>query len=538
MPAGNATAPLAPVAPPPSAEESAVAGGVHIHLGAPPARAKRQPRAVPPSAPELPPAPVSGFEDFIGRLAASEGLQGAGRTELEMRLHRLDETNGFEKYFWTGKTIRLTAEDVANAPHVDLDTEALKYAESCGNFGTYRWTLKGWEDGLMVLDTTRRVNLDQPPGFKAAAESVAPAAEPKQDPMEAAIKLANLAKMLGGGDKGTDPMLIESIRGTARAEGFEAGKTTGKLEASEDWRTRCEDREREAEKKGYERGKSDGYRDAKDEFQTQIHELEKDQEKPESVVGEVIGAIGGPDNLQRLVGAFLNKSEAPRRAPMPRPMQPPGAPGMPIRPQALPPANVQPFQPPVQQNTAPVQQNAPTMKPNPEEPEPTRAEHHKAMEALGYALGLMEDALEDNPNEQAEALRDGLKVLQDQGLVEGPLAVWWKQWREIMEHEVSRITIALEKQLGLDEEEIEPERKEEDTVAIAALKSLLKQRLMEGVEPDAIVKELGETVPPDTASEWRGMVKNMPRGMVLGYLGIPDEFKVQANVVLDRFAAE
>jgi flagellar biosynthesis/type III secretory pathway protein FliH len=479
--------------------------GVSIHITPQAAPKTKRPRPLPPPPLELP--EPTRFESFMDRLKASEGL-GEGRTELELRLHRLDKSDGSERWPWTGLVIKYSAEDVSNGADPDLESMALDYARTTGRFGVYRWTLRGWENGVLLVDTTKTVSLDAPFDFVPPPSKPAATlpAEPPKSARDEAMSMIDLAARISGlGNKGPDPAYIESIRSAARKEGYDAGELAGQLKASETWRLRLEDKVAEAKKDGLEQGRKEGRWESKDEFQAKILELEKEQEKPASIVGEIVSSLGGAEALQGLLAVIMTPKQ-PEPVPLLRPM--------PVRPnpQALPPP----------EPMRPVVQNPPLL------PEPTRAEHHQAMDSIEILLTLLTEAQEAVPDPHLASILTAFQTYKTAGLQEGPLGDWWAKWTGTVRAEVERITAAIEAQMDEHEgEKMQPEQ----------LKSLLKKRLVEGIEPDAIIQELETQATPADLETWKKMIRANSRSLVYSFLDIPDELQARANVLLDQFIA-
>ena len=149
-------------------------------------------------------------------------------------------------------------------------------------------------------------------------------------------------------------------------------------------------------------------------------------------------------------------------------------------------------------------------------PEPSRAEHLDAMADLEAVLAYLEDGQrEEGPDAQAAALEEALAKVQEVGRADGPLAVWWQDWKARWAPVVAQILEHLDAQ----EEQDEPDAPVEAPMDMDGLKALLLQRLDEGHDDGAILAELVELVPAETLAEWRKFLKPMPLGMAAAYLG-------------------
>lgn len=500
-----------PALPPP--EPPALPSGVSIHINPPPRPPKRD-RPAPPPAPAVPmpeaPEP-SRFESFLDSLKSAEGL-GEGRTELELRLNRLDKVEGQDRWAYTGLIVRYSADDIASGQEPDLETMALDHAKQTGRFGVYRWNIRGWADGFMKLDTSKGVVLDPPADYVPKVKEPPPEpAGPGKSAQEIALDMLGLAKGLAGiGGNAPDPNLIETIRAAARQEGYNAGELAGQLKAAEDWRQRLEDKVADAKKEAHALGVKEGRWELKDEYQAKISELEKGQDKPETLVGEVVASLGGPAGLQGLLGAIM----APRQ---PAPVQP--APmALPAAPRPLPPPQVRP-------NPFPPSQL----------PEPTRAEHHAALEELEILIETMHEAAgHGDPNPEFQAALDAFQAFKAEGLKDGPLGAWWARWIQGARAETQRFQASLDAHMS-DPDETEPPAG--DDVKVEQLKTLLVQRLKDGAEPEAIIQELAAQIPADDLETMKTLIRSNGRPMVHTFLGIPAELQARANVALDLFSA-
>lgn len=440
-----------------------------------------------------------------------------GRSGLEVTLCRLEKSNGQETSSLVQKWTYSPEELKTTTP--DLETMAMDYAAETGRFGPYAFKIKAWQRGELVKATTLRIRVDQPAGYRPPAVE-APKPEPvtMPDPIQNLRETLGLAAMfkdalgLGGQAKGADAATLEAIRSSAA---FQA-----RYEAGEQHRRELrdvEDRHRQelesAKKSEYERGKQDGERDTRHEMERRIWDLENTGTESGGIVSEIVAAVGGPETLGGLMkaGAAWMNSQARKPAAPARPM---------IRPMVTARPN------PVAPNIHPLRTG---------QGEPTRAEWLETIQTL-------EDAIEETraqpDSQETRAIFAQLGNLHTQGMAEGPLAEWWAaiQTPAIPSEAGNLSWLELARRIAqVGQPEDQPEAGEEDMPTIEDLKATLLDHLNAGTPTTDILAELAASIPADTLSEWRGMLRFVPTGGAMAFLGIPDHLKERGAEVLEAF---
>lgn len=457
---------------------------------------------------------------------------------LSLKLHRIEPRGGFEQKTYTGVSVVLRGEEIP--AELELEERTLEHAKACGKFGRYQWAVQARIGQEEILNTTRTVTVEPPPGYQPPAPQLPqPAAPNPQAEVRDGLGMFReivgvVAPLMGkGAAGGLSQSDVEAARRSGYDQGLATGRMEGRVQTMAEWEKKMEDRVEAARREAYERGKTDGRREAEDGFRERERELEAKAGGTEpSMVSEVVSALGGPQSLQALVGAIAGgllqrKAAAPatsHRAPEPLQAAP--------RPAPLPPPTVPAPTP------APGGAAAPLPVPAvPVLPEPTRRQHGEIIETLDEALDLLEDAKEAAPD-AASALDPQIQLLQgyrEAGLEDGPLGEWFRAWREDLGPQVLQLITTLASQLGA---EAPPEESDPmPTPDVSALKALLTQRLEEGAAPEAILEELRGSVPPETMREWQRLLKLAPNSAALSFLEIPDRHHGAALEVLKAFQA-
>jgi hypothetical protein len=507
---------------------------------APAAPKKPQPsRIPPPPAQMLPQDP--GLDRLEQVLVQLTSRPDEAEATLSLKLHRIERAGGFDKKTFTGIAVLLRGEEIPQ--ELMLEERTQEHAEASGRFGTYLWSITAKLGADVILDTTRTVTVEAPTNYRPPLAHAATAATQPPDPKVEAREslglvkeLVGVAAALGGGARGgLTHADLEAARVNAYREGKEAGEVKGKLDAQEAAQRILREEVERAEARGYERGKVDGRREAEDSWRDREKELEAAAggEGP-GTVERVVGMLGGPGVVSGLITALtqgLLSSKQPA-APQPRILSPapPVRPPAQLVPQTAGPAPMPPA--PVQAPAAPVQ--APAVPPA--AGEPTRAQYVEAVGTVQHLLNLLDEAAELRPD-QSQALQPARKVAEDtldRGLAEGSLAEWWTAWQGGLGAQLETLIQALEQELGRIGDGPETA---EDPVNVDTMKAILLDRLEGGVSPEAIMAELGETVPASTLAEWRRALALFPDGAALRFLGIPDRHAEAARQVLATFKA-
>lgn len=451
-------------------------------------------------------APFHAYLDSLREL--SDESQPEARTELKLQLFRLEDSGGPKPRKIYCQELTLDQAEVKTMGDPAFERRTQDYAERAGRFGRYEWRMKGWALGELTLDTSTTVNVEPPPGY-VPPPNLIQEDKPKVDPMEgmngALDMVGRVAALFVGGKTSTpDPVEMRKLEALAYDQGNRAGITQGRYEAEREHRKELDDlRERhrreleEAERRGLDRGKVEGSREKSDELTPRLWQLEHEArgEGGPSMVSEVVGALGGPETLQSLVGAVVANMNQPRT---PAPRRRPAPQGQ---------AAVVPLVP--QQAPRPVAANP--------SGEPSRAEHLEAMNMLEEAVMVLEEQI---PNEEAghaaqlHQLKELMEAFHGEGLKDGPLAAWWLAWDQRWKPSVEAVIRAAED----NQPEPGPEP-EGEPVNLEALRALLIEALDEGKDDSAILTHLESTIPADIQAGWRKQIDGWPIPMLAGMIG-------------------
>jgi hypothetical protein len=213
------------------------------------------------------------------------------------------------------------------------------------------------------------------------------------------------------------------------------------------------------------------------------------EDREPSLLEEATRLMGGPEVVQGLVKAILERPAAPAPAP----------------PMARP---VVPLQPRPNPTPAPTPaQAAPQAL-----PEPTRAEWREALEETEEVLEILDEHGENTPD--VIQLRQVLEAFKTQGEAEGPLGAWWQAWNAGIRQGVKDMLQAAEA--------AEAEGGEEPTgegMDLEGFKAMLAKRLDEGATDAEILAELDAMTTPAQRANWRGLLRWMPLDAAAGMLG-------------------
>ncbi|WP_257303422.1 hypothetical protein [Geothrix campi] len=447
-------------------------------------------------------APFYAYMDSLRDLTADD--QGEARTELKLTLNRLEANGGPKPTRIFCEELALDQEGVKALGDPGFEMRTMDYAKRSGRFGRYEWRMKGWAAGELTLDTTTTVTVEPPPGYVPPVNAVIED-RPKEDPMghlnTTLDMVSKVAGLFGGGSKGgMDPVEIEKLKGFSYEQGQRSGKLEGQLEADRAHRKELDElRERhrreldEAEQRGMARGQIEGERKVRDELTPRIWKLEHEAGVPESsVIGELVGHMGGPEAFQGLIGAVVSSLNKPKAtAPQPH-RQPPPAPH--------------------QTHAAPVVINP--------SGEPTRAEHLEAMSLVDEAAAIIEEKIPDEGPEAAAQLAQVQQMLEDfhaAGMQEGPMAAWWAAWTQHWKANVENIIQAAEQHAA--ERAGQVPASEESSVDLESLRAKLMEALDSGKTDEEILEGLKSTVPDETRAAWLRAMGAMPIAFVAGAIG-------------------
>lgn len=501
------------------------------------------PRALVPAAPRPVAPPSTAFSQDQGLEKLDQALETLlsrpnDGALLKLKLHRINETVGFEKKVFTGISVELEPSEL-EGPDLRLEERTQQYAERAGLFGKYVWSIQAFLDGSLLTDTTRTINVEAPPDYRAplAVQSAAPPTPPPdprgevRESLSLVKDLAGVVGLFGGKGGGMTLQDVEAARTSGHTLGHQAGKLEGLRQADQEWERKLDAKVSEAKAESYRQGKVDGRREAEDQYREEKADLERRAEgEGPGTVEQIVSAIGGPGAVQGLVaaiaGGLLSKKSQPAApaapaAPVSPQPSPEGRPPMALGPRPLPPAP------------------EPAAAPAPPEGAPSMGQMVEAIRKLDDVIALLEEGSERGPEGAAETLAPQLnafRALRQEGLEPKQVtaAAWWQLWTTRAEKDVDAVTAAMQAELDRLDDEDHPE---ETMPNVESLKALLSRRLEEGAAPAAIVEELRTTVPPATFLQWRNMVNAFPGAMVLAYLGIPSQHNEAGAAVLEAFRA-
>lgn len=489
-------------------------------------------RVLVPAPPRAVPPPAFGQDQGLEKLdQALETLLSSPNDGalLKLKLHRINETVGFEKKVFTGISVELSPSEL-DGPDLKLEERTQQYAERAGLFGKYVWSIQAFLDGALLTDTTRTINVEAPPDYRAplAVQSAAPPTQPPdprgevRESLSLVKDLAGVVGLFGGKGGGMTLQDVEAARTSGHTLGHQAGKLEGLRQADQEWERKLDAKVAEAKAEAYRQGKVDGRREAEDQYREEKADLERRAEGDgPSTVEQIVSAIGGPGAVQGLVAAIAGGLLSGKKAPAA-----PVAPPAPVQAAEPMPLDVRRPAPPV-----PAAQ--------PATPGPSMGQMVEAVRKLDAVVELLEEGIERGPEGTADILGPHLKAftaLRQEAMEPTTTtpAAWWKVWTERAEADVDAVTAAMLSEL---EKLDATEPPEEPMPNVESLKALLSRRLEEGAAPAAIVEELRTTVPPATFTQWRTMVDTFPGPMVLAYLGIPSQHSEAGAAVLDAFKA-
>jgi hypothetical protein len=462
-------------------------------------------------------SPFFAYMDSLRDLSGED--QEEARTEVKLQLFRLEDTGGPKPRKIYCQELTLDQAEVKTMGDPAFERRTQDYAERAGRFGRYEWRMKGWALGELTLDTSVSVHVEAPPGY-VPPPNLIPEEKPKADPMEGFSGTLDLvgrvAAMFGAKNGGNlDPVELKKLEAMSYEQGQRAGKMEGRYEAEREHRKELDDlRERhrreldDAERKGLDRGKVDGAREVRDELTPKLWQLEHANGLPESsLVSDLVVNLGGPEAFQGLVGAVVTNLNKPKPNPAPatRRMAPAGNPPIPLVP-------------------------GPKVALNPSQSEePSRADYLEAMNLVEEAVAIIEEAIPNEPPENAEKLgqlKPLLEAFHGEGMKEGPLVAWWADWNQRWKPIAEAILNAAEEHQAGQDAEPQPEpalgpepEPEEEPVNLEALRALLIEALDEGKEDPVILEHLKATVPEEIRAGWRRQIDGWPIPMLAGMIG-------------------